>query len=152
MIDPSLNVRVRRAEFLSKAYADIDELPYTLIAPLTYASVVLDQVIRIPAGFKTDLYSTYLRWFPFIAYVLPRNEGHANAASIVHDYCYQFGRINGITITQKQADQVLQEAMKVKGLAAWRRVLIYRGLRIGGWKAWDDYRRRDAGQPPELAA
>lgn len=144
--------RITRAAFRSRAVADIDAFPYLLKAPLIYASVLLNAVITVPAGFSTDLYS--IPWWLRLA--LPRDEGHANAAAIIHDYLYRYARVNagphfiGFAITQKIADQVLREAMEAKQLPAWRRWVIYRGLRLFGWWAWDHY--RDLALPHPLDA
>jgi hypothetical protein len=134
---------ITRAAFRSRAVADIDAFPYVLKAPLVYASVLLDRVVTVPQGFVTDLYS--IPWW--LQRALPRDEGHANAAAIVHDCLYRYASAGGLIVTQKMADQVLREAMTAKGLPPWRRWVIYRGLRLFGWIAWEHYRDRDMEHP-----
>lgn len=121
--------------FETSLVADIDELPYVLERPLVYTSVVLQGVVTVPTGFRTDLYS-----IPFgLRNILPR-DGKANGAAVVHDWLYQTGVFACHPITQAIADAVINEAMRCGGMPTWRRVLIYRGLRLGGWKVWNRYR------------
>lgn len=129
---------ITEAKFLTKAIADIDSFPYILEEPIVYQTIILNCEITVPIGFSTDLYS--IPWW--LHWALPRDEGHANAAAIVHDDLYRYGMVNGVLITRLQADMILREAMKAKQLAAWRIWVIYRGVRLGGCKPWNDYRKR----------
>jgi hypothetical protein len=45
-------------------------------------------------------------------------------------------------VPRSVADHVLLEAMGVIGLPAWRRLPIYWGVRVGGWYAWNDHRKK----------
>jgi hypothetical protein len=124
--------------FRSRLIADIDGgLPYTLLAPLVYDSQVLGRTITVPLGFVTDLASVpRLLWN-----VLPPMGGYSDAA-VVHDFLYA---TNGLA--RGQADAVLREAMEVCGVRPWQRWLIYRGVRAGGWHAWNDHRAHDTSGP-----
>ena len=122
--------------FRTHLLAEIDELPYIVEADLVYASVILAGVVTVPIGFKTDLYSIPLGLWN----ILPR-EGKANAAAVIHDWLYQNGSFQGRSLDQRTCDRVLGEAMKCGGMPAWRRVLIVAGLRVGGFLAWNRYRR-----------
>lgn len=113
--------------------------------------------IEVPTGFETDFAS--IPWFA--RWLIPTWGRHTNAA-IIHDYLYRGGRIvpgpvplnqggiKGIRTqfnlelplpTRKQADRIMLEGMEVMGVRKWRRLVIYAGLRIGGWWAWRKSRR-----------
>ena len=125
----------------SLKFEDNDGLPFTLLEDLIYISAVTKPptdrfpfgqfgVIRVPAGFKTDLASIP----QFLWSVLPP-VGRYDRAAVVHDYLYRF---NGCT--RKEADDVLFEAMAVLGVRATQRWTIYAGVRAGGWLPWKNYR------------
>lgn len=110
--------------------------PYELYRPLVYASALLDQVIRIPEGFKTDFAS-----IPRVMWrVLPKS-GRYDAAGVVHDYLYFTGEVS-----RKEADRVLVEAAAASGVGSKTCKIIYAGVRLGGWLPWRKYRH---GNPPE---
>lgn len=114
-------------------FQDNDGLPYILTAPLRYDSSVLNRTIEVPTGFKTDLASIPR----FLWAVLPKS-GKYDRGAVVHDFLYTTG-----ICTRKEADDVLNEAMKVLGVGTWSQRTIYAGVRIGGWKTWGDYRKKD---------
>ncbi|WNC88808.1 DUF1353 domain-containing protein [Paraburkholderia sp. FT54] len=114
------------SEFLS---GDLDadlikESPPTwrLNEPVIYQSDVAGQTFTVPAGFVSDLASVP-RW-PVI-YLLAG--GTANEASVVHDWLYSTH-----AVPRAVADAVLREASAVTGVPAWRRWLMWMGVRIGG--------------------
>jgi hypothetical protein len=104
--------------------------PYILYRPLTYESDILGRSISVPCGFKTDFASIPLGLHNILA-----KSGKYDAAAVVHDYLYQF---NGCT--RLEADRVLLEAMTVCGVGSVKRRIIYWGVRVGGWKPWNEYR------------
>lgn len=64
-------------------------------------------------------------------------------AAVVHDTLYYHGKVRGMPITRLQADQAHRELVvwaKAPKVKVW---LYYRGLRIGGWVKWREYRKRD---------
>ena len=83
--------------------------------------------ILVPKGFKTDLASTpkYL-WFSFPP------SGRYTDAAIVHDYLYSANCIYK-EINRAIADKIFLELMKSLGVPKWKRVLLYRGVRMFGW-------------------
>lgn len=95
---------------------------WELDSDLVYQSDVAKQTITAPKGFITDFAS--VPRFP-IAFLLTGDSSHE--AAVVHDYLYKT-RI----VSRAMADSVLREACKVSGIPAWRRTLIYWGVRIGG--------------------
>lgn len=119
-------------------FEDEHGLPFVLHQPLVYLTKVgapegKINKITVPAGFKTDLASIPR----FFWRVLPP-VGRYDKAAVVHDYLYQF---NGVT--RKQADDVLLEGMRVLGVPGWQCNVIYAGVRVGGWKPWNDYRQKE---------
>lgn len=101
---------------------------FEVMSPLVYVSDLLGGSVVVDTGTITDLAS-----IPF----LPRHRTWSRAA-VVHDGLYQS---NGVT--RKQADDVLREAMIVLDVPAWRRGVVYIGVRVGGWKAWDKHRAKE---------
>lgn len=85
-----------------------------------------DEIIHIEEGYMTDLAS-----IPRVArWLIPKLGRHAQAA-VVHDKCYQHH-----LYPQKKCDQIFLEAMKVLKVPFWKRRIMYRALRIGGWVSY----------------
>lgn len=99
-----------------------DDGLWRLTAPLVYQSDVAKMTFTVPAGFVTDLAS--VPRIP-IAYLLAG--GTSNEASVVHDFIYSTH-----PVPRNIADAVLREASAVTGVPAWRRWLMWVGVRIGG--------------------
>ena len=55
----------------------------------------------------------------------------------MHDWLYY-----AALVPRDVADGVFLEAMAVLGISLWRRYLIYWGVRLGGWYAWNDHKKR----------
>lgn len=125
-------------------FQDDGGLPFTLYKDLVYVTEVVGvgkqalvntmpaMIVRVKKGFKTDLAS-----IPRVLWRVLPPVGKYDAAAVVHDWLYQN---NGCT--RKQADDVLYEAMHALGVSAWQRYTIYAGVRVGGWKPWNEYRAR----------
>ena len=79
----------------------------------------------VPKGFESDLTSCH-------------REGKWTQSAILHDWLYKRGYT-----TKKRADKLFLEAMKSDGVWWWRRRYIYRGVWLGGRKAWNGHRIRD---------
>lgn len=109
---------------------------WKLLTPLVYHSDMAGSVI-VPAGFVTDFAS--VPRLP-VAYLLTANRGHE--AAVLHDWAYSTH-----WITRSQADALFAEALAVGGEPAWRRGLMWAGVRLGGWWAWDASGQR---QPPHV--
>lgn len=105
---------------------------FTLHEPLIYVSSRLRRVLMVPAGFVTDLAS-----IPRGLWNLIPKIGKYDRAAVVHDFLYQFN-----TCSRADADFVLKEAMEVSGVSWWPRWPIYLGVRVGGGKVWDEYRKK----------
>jgi hypothetical protein len=110
-----------------------DDGLWRLTAPLVYQSDVAGRIFAVPVGFVTDLAS--VPRIP-IAYLLAG--GTSNEASVVHDFLYSTR-----PVTRAIADAVLREASAVTDVPAWRRWLMWAGVRICGSSHWN---------PPAAAA
>lgn len=120
------------------------------------------KVISVPKGFITDFASTdILQWIAMILaflyagllWVLPHwvgvifviavllalkitPYGKQSKAAVLHDHLYKVKQIMGKPITRKRADQIFQEAMMVGKTSEWKANLMYWGVRLFGWFAW----------------
>ena len=109
---------------------------------LVYASRILDRMLTVPIGFRTDLDSTP-RYLPMAYAVL---KGTGKPAAVAHDWLYQAHRADPYTIglvgggwyerevpvSRKVADAVYAEALDALGVPGWKAWLLYRAVRLGG--------------------
>jgi hypothetical protein len=102
------------------------------VSPILYASDLIDEVIEIPAGFKTDLASIPR---PLQAFI-PVNGRHRFAA-ILHDYLYVH---HPKWCTRSLADSIFLEAMADLGESFSRRWAMYAAVRAAGWLYWTECR------------
>lgn len=105
---------------------------WQLVEPLRYASRILDRVLEVPAGFRTD-FASVPRWLP-IAYAV--TGGTAQPAAVVHDRLYQAHGVDELAIARDVADGIFAEAMAVLGEPAWRAWAMYQAVRLFGEHAW----------------
>src|SRR3990167_8914963 len=108
---------------------------WELVAPLEYhvGNENSNEIIIIPAGFKTDLASTPR----FIQALLPQNERYAIAAAL-HDFLYtNKGKLSNKTYTRKESDLIFLEAMKVLNVPLWKRQLMFGAVMTFGWIYWN---------------
>ncbi len=95
--------------------------------------------ITVPAGFYTDFASTPR----FLHPVWPPTGDYENAA-VIHDHAYYAG-----AGTRKEADKMFLAVMvwlnKQDGydISWFTRWALYRGVRAGGWVAWNNYRDQE---------
>ncbi len=82
-------------------------------------------------GFETDCASV-----PSILWSLgfPKMGVYTNAA-IGHDDLYK-NQGKGLFKNRKQCDKFFKECMLLLGTPRWKAATMYRGVRIGGWRAW----------------
>jgi len=119
-------------------FEDHDGLPFTLIAPLSYVTLLLSaepMLITVPQGFATDMASIPRGLWNVLPPV-----GSYDRPAVVHDFLYQHG--DG-SVSRAEADAVFREAMEVVGVGWWARQTIYWGVRLGGWRPWNRYRAQE---------
>lgn len=97
---------------------------FELLAPFEYhvGEYPSAEVIRVPAGFVTDLASV-----PRILWWLLPPHGRYAKAAIVHDYLYEHA-----IGSKAYADKVFLEGMQVLGVGRTRRTLMYWAVRLFG--------------------
>lgn len=105
---------------------DRDDGQWRLTQPLAYESEVAKLIITVPIGFRTDLASV-----PRLPVIYLLAGGTSNEAAVVHDYLYTVQ-----LVPRSMADAVLREASAVTGVPAWRRWLMWAGVRVGGALRW----------------
>jgi hypothetical protein len=105
---------------------DQDDGKWILTADLVYQSDVAKRTFTVPAGFQTDLASV-----PRLPLVFLLAGDCAREAAVVHDYLYSTH-----LVPRDVADAVLREASEVTGVPAWRRWLMWAGVRVGGSSHW----------------
>lgn len=99
------------------------------------------ETITVPAGFVTDLAS-----IPRLVSGLLPPDGPWAKGAVLHDFLYS-SRGTGVfagrrwlsratDYTRKEADQIFAEAMRVLGVPAWRRQVIFIAVRLGGSGGW----------------
>ena len=123
-----------KSGFRSKLQVEeLDDERWKVLAPFLYESKLLDLTVVVAEGFITDFASV-----PRVPFIFDVLGDIAHGPAVVHDWLYMKG-----TYSRFMADRVLLEAMKSEGLVLWKRYQIYLGVRIGGWKAWNEHRAKD---------
>lgn len=103
-----------------------------------WAFRILDQWATIPSGFVCDLFSV-----PFpLNILIPRDE-QDNRPALIHDWLYatvglRFTHADKPLLVRAECDLALREACRQAGFPWRRRTSIYTGVRIGGWKPWNE--------------
>ena len=100
---------------------------WSLDEDFSYYSDVARMKITAPKGFQTDFASV-----PRLPIVFWLAGDTSTEAAVIHDWLYT----SKIT-TRRVADAVLREAGKVSGVPAWRRWMIWAGVRAFGQRPWD---------------
>ncbi len=121
---------------------------WELIAPLIYQGN--RDRFTVPIGFRTD-FASIPRIF---AWLIPKNGSH-DAAAIVHDYLYRHQPLvpspaplrSMQRISRRDADRLFRRIMRELGTNCVRYNLMYAGVRIGGWVAYNKNRRLLDGAP-----
>ena len=121
-------------------------------------------VITIPAGFVTDFASSPRIFWPVLSPwgkwgkaavvhdLLYQRQGYGEWRTKIQWLSAKGKEVDGETLgamphlypffdwtptTRKWADHIFLEAMGVLGVAPWRRRLMYWGVRLFGWLAWN---------------
>ena len=117
--------------FLSRLAMEVvdheDGGEWVLTTALLYQSDIARQTFMVPPGFRTDLAS--VPRMPII-YFLTGNS--STEASVIHDFLYCTK-----TVSRELADAVFREASAVTGVPAWRRWVMWAGVRLGGGAYYD---------------
>lgn len=94
-------------------------------------------VVTVPVGFETDFASIKILHNIFLFVIFALVSGYGNYAATVHDFLYTSSQLS-----RKTCDDVLYRALRAEGVARWRAWLFWAGVRLGGGKAWEEYKSR----------
>ena len=100
---------------------------WSLDEDFSYYSDVARMKITAPKGFHTDFASV-----PRLPIVFWLAGDTSTEAAVIHDWLY-----TSKIVPRRVADAVLREAGKVSGVPAWRRWMIWAGVRAFGQGPWD---------------
>ena len=64
-------------------------------------------------------------------------------AAAVHDYLYSDGHLEYPEVTRKQADQYFHQIMIQVGISKVLAAIMYRAVRVGGWRGWNRARKQE---------
>ena len=128
-IDPHFPLGGIRGEFDLGGHGRV----LTLTAPFRFVDG--DLTVTVPEAFTTDFNSVprpLWVWFP------PWEEPEAG---LIHDFLYRVpdGR------SRRDVDAIHRRILHLKGMRKSKRLLIWTGIRAGGWKTWNRYRAEEHG-------
>lgn len=99
--------------------------PYKVAQRYRYDSALLDQVIEVPAQYRTDFASV-----PRIFWRILPPHGPYVPAAVVHDWLCDLAGRSGID--SPTTHKVFLEAMEVLQVPAWKRAIMYRAVKWFG--------------------
>jgi hypothetical protein len=121
-----------KSKFLSNLnVTELRDGKWELTEDLIYQSKLVASTITVKTGFKTDFASV-----PRIPIVYSLFGDRAHHESVLHDWLYYIA-----PYPRKVCDKIFLEAMKCRGKSWFIRHSMYRGVRLGGWKAWNAHRK-----------
>jgi hypothetical protein len=97
----------------------------------TPAQAAQYRAVTVPSGFVTDFAS-----IPRAFWSVLRPDGDYAYAAIIHDYLYWTQ-----PVPRETADDILRFAMQDLSVDSATVTVIYRGVRLGGGRAWDENAR-----------
>jgi len=92
--------------------------------------------VCIPAGFETDYASV-----PRLLWNILPPTGPWTYPSVLHDWLYANAGIDWYD--REEADNAFLEAMLAVGVGKLRAYVMWAGVRLGGWKPWNKYTRKN---------
>lgn len=112
-------------------YEDEGDGTVTLEEPLSYYDQQSGVVIRVPAGFNSDLASV-----PQVLQSLAPKFGRHNRAALIHDWLYRNGGrpsdYSSMRLGRAACDRIFLDVMKADGVGALLRWRMWFGVRIAG--------------------
>lgn len=110
------------------------ELVFILFDDIHFTGTLIGDV-TVPKGFHSDGCTVPRAFWSIIGH--PIDIDYMKEA-VLHDWLYYMQ-----PCTRAMADNILYDEMRKSGRVGWfRRRLIYRGLRLGGWVAWNNHAKR----------
>jgi hypothetical protein len=140
--------RVERVQFdgeLDVRY--IDGHGWRVLDPFTFRLGEPDgpEFVTVGIGFVTDFASIPF----FLKGLWPSPGGAWDKPAVIHDCLYKARTVSHINgshriIDRAEADAIFREAMTATNTRVTAKNAIYAGVRIGGWNAWNKYRKAEA--------
>lgn len=103
-----------------------------LIWLLATATVAALRCVTVPVDFLTDLAS-----IPALLRGVMDVNGRSRRPAVLHDFLYA-----AQICTRAQADEILRLACIADGEPAAVARVYWLGVRLGGWRAWNDHKRK----------
>lgn len=97
-----------------------DEEDWELLTDFAYQSQVAGKTITVPKGHHTDFASV-----PRLPLAYWLTGGKAKKAAVVHDFLCETKMVS-----REMADAVFLEAAELQGVPAWRRKIMWAGVRL----------------------
>jgi hypothetical protein len=107
---------------------------YQLIAPLR-VQIGTTEILEIPVGFWSDGGSVPSALWSLLC--ITPTDPRFFRAFLLHDFAY----LVGYRDSREICDQLLLAGAIADDAYPVRRCLVYRGVRLGGWIAWQRYRQ-----------
>lgn len=124
---------------------------YELLEDFSYSTHLKERdiIITVPTFFISDFGSVP----PIVKGIIDDDDPSLLYPSIIHDYLYYYsgtvfvkcGEDQKIELhlNRKECDDILAEAMKAVFSPAWKRLAVYKAVRLGGWLPWkNDIKKR----------
>lgn len=95
-----------------------------------------EEMYIVPKGFVSDGAS-----IPKFAWsIVGHPFGEYLESAVIHDYPYKFPDKwhKEYKNKRKRADWLLLDCMKSQCIKLWKRRIMYRAVRLGGWRFWND--------------
>lgn len=115
---------------------EADDL-WMIDAALVYRSDLLKADVMIPTGFIFDG-SSIPRWMkaiPVVSYFVKDKIAYPGSAAL-HDFGYRYA-----VWPRATTDALYREALLVERAHPLRARLRFWGVRLGGWKSWNEHRK-----------
>lgn len=142
--DPSKDQILQWGQYVPYNESDNPE-EYVVLHEYVFWSARLESIITVPRWFVTDLAS-----IPKVARIVVTKSGKTKLPALAHDVLYFMHAHypDQVTYTRKDADLVLEDFCKFRGMSNFISSLVYCGVRIGGSKPFNS--AKDAFLPLEL--
>lgn len=101
--------------------------------------------VKVEEGFETDFASV-----PRVFWSILPPDGQYTQAAVLHDFLYNTRKFwvdhilpggkqadYPVDIRRRDCDDIFLEAMKVLGVALWKRQVMYLAVRAFGWIPWN---------------
>jgi hypothetical protein len=98
---------------------------YSVRYAYRYSSLLVDEVITVPPGYRTDFAS-----IPRVFWRILPPDGPYAPAAVIHDWLCDLRGSTGIN--SRTTHRIFREAMEVLRVAYWKRAVMYRAVRWFG--------------------